>query len=150
MRDSILTCTVSGVIGDIVMNTLMYLALLSGLPVSAPWEIAADVFLETNLVKSPLGLFLGLTGTIALSIATAILILIVFKLTGSDYSILKGIITANAVGFVTMGLFMPLLRISPHVQSQPLTNLFALLNLSITGAVMGYIIKKFSKSKVPQ
>lgn len=147
MRDSILICTILGVIGSILINTIMYLALLSGLSVTPPWEIAADVFLESNLVNSPLGLLIGLTGTIALSITTAILILIVFNLTGSDYSILKGIVTANALGFVTMGLFMPLLKISPNVQSQPLTNIFALLNLSIIGAVMSYIIKK---SKVPQ
>jgi len=144
MRDSILICTILGVAGSVVMNVIMYLALLFGLPVTSPWEIAADIFLTSNLINSPLGIFIGLTGTVALSIVTAVLILTVLNLTGVDYSTLKGIVTANALGFVTMGLFMPLLKISPHVQSEPLTNILALINLSIMGALMGYFIKRLS------
>lgn len=140
VKDSVLQVTVAGLIGAAVMNLVMYALLFLGLDVTMPWAIAADVFLTAQLAGTPLGIAIGLVGTVALSIASAALLPLVLVWTGLDFAILKGILATNAFSFVTMGLFMPLLRISPQVQRQPLTNLVALGILTVTGAVMGSVI----------
>ncbi|MHB8986873.1 MAG: hypothetical protein ACYC38_13280, partial [Eubacteriales bacterium] len=62
---------------------------------------------------------------------------------GYDFAVLKGIIATNAFGFVTMGLFMPLLRIAPQVQSNPVTNLLGFLNLTLMGIITSLIAKHY-------
>ena len=42
-----------------------------------------------------------------------------------------------------MGFLMPLLNIAPQIQSKPLTNLLAVAILTIIGATMSYILKKY-------
>ncbi len=143
MQDSIAAATIVGIIGAVLMDLLVYALVVLGIPIITPWNIAADVFLKWDKVNSNIGLLLGVIGTIALCVGTAILIVLLIKLTGTDFAILKGIITANTVGFGSMGLFMPLLNIAPQIQSQPLTNLLAVVILTILGATMSYILKKY-------
>lgn len=145
MKDAFGAATISGIIGTVIMDFLAYIVIALGIPITSPWNIAADVFLSWSQVNSPIGMILGIIGTIALGIATAILLVIVLKLTGTDLAILKGVIIASAVGFASMGLFMPLLNIAPQIQFQPLTNLFALLILIVFGVVVSYILKKYGK-----
>jgi hypothetical protein len=145
MRDSIGAATIAGVIGAVLMDLLVYVLVVLGIPIITPWNVAADVFLKWDEVNSNIGLLLGVIGTIALSVAVAIIIVLFIKLTGKDYAILKGIVAANAVGFGSMGLFMPLLNIAPQIQSQPLTNLLSVAILTIVGATMSYILKKYGK-----
>jgi len=144
MKDSVVKATVAGIIGAIIMDVVMYLFILLGVNTTAPWVIAADVFLTPDSIYTAPGLILGVVGTVALNVAAAALTLFLCKLTGFDYAVLKGILSTNAFGFVTIGLFMPLLKIAPQVQQQPVTNYLALLILSVIGAIQGYILKKMS------
>lgn len=148
MRDSVAVATLAGIIGAAVMTIVMYIISFFGLEIPHPWQVGADVFLTRELVDSPLGVIIGLMSILALSIASAFLIVLILKQTGYDYAILKGIIAANAFGFITIGLFMPLLHISPQLQRQPLTNLIALINLSLIGAIMALIIKQYRGERV--
>lgn len=143
MKDPIGAAAIAGIIGTIIMDFLSYILIVLGIPMTSPWNIATDVFLSWSQVNSPIGIFLGIVGTTALGIGTAILLVIVMKMTGKDFAVLKGIIVANAVGFASMGLFMPLLNIAPQIQSQPLTNLFALIILTIFGVIVSFILKKY-------
>ncbi|XCH79157.1 MAG: hypothetical protein WHF31_00305 [Candidatus Dehalobacter alkaniphilus] len=143
MKDPIGAATIAGIIGAIIMDFLSYILIALGIPMTSPWNIAADVFLSWSLINSPIGIFLGIVGTMALGIGTTILLVIVMKMTGKDFAVLKGIIVANTVGFASMGLFMPLLNIAPQIQSQPLTNLFALIILTIFGVIVSFILKKY-------
>ncbi|MBS4031583.1 MAG: hypothetical protein KGZ63_09205 [Clostridiales bacterium] len=144
MRDSVVQVTVSGLIGAFIINSSIYILQLLGINVLAPWLIAANVFLEQDLVTTTLGIIIGLVGTVGLSIASATIILLLLRWTGYDYAILKGIIGVNAFSFSTMGLFMPLLNITPSIRSQPLTNIIALSVLTLTGAILGALLKRFS------
>ncbi|MEL7567974.1 MAG: hypothetical protein AAGU27_24285 [Dehalobacterium sp.] len=143
MKDSIGTATIVGIIGTIIMDSLSYILIALGIPMTSPWNIAADVFLSWSQVNSPIGIFLGIVGTMALGIGTTILLVIVMKMTGKDFAILKGVVVANAVGFASMGLFMPLLNIAPQIQSQSLTNLFALIILTIFGVIVAFVLGKY-------
>lgn len=146
MKDPIGAATIAGIIGSIIMDFLVYILIALGIPMTSPWNISADVFLNWSLVNTPIGIFLGIVGTMALGIGTTILLVIVMKMTGKDFAVLKGIIVANAVGFASMGLFMPLLNIAPQIQSQPLTNLFALIILTIFGVTTSFILNKYENS----
>lgn len=144
MRDSIARGTLAGLAGAVVMNLIMYLIVFLGVNTLQPWQIAADVFLTWEQVNTPLGMIIGLIGSLALSIASALLTVFVLEWTGYDFAILKGIITTNSFGFVTMGLFMPLLKITPQIQAEPVTNLLGFVNLTIMGTITSLITKHFN------
>jgi hypothetical protein len=144
LKDSVVQVTVSGLIGSFVINITIYILQVLGVNVLSPWLIAANVFLVSDQVTTMLGIVIGLIGTIGLSVASAAIILAILRWTGYDYAILKGIIGINAFSFIMMGLFMPLLNIAPEVRSQPLTNIIALSVLTLTGAILGAILKRFA------
>lgn len=143
MKDSVVKVTVSGIVGGIVIDFIMFAALLLGVRTTTPWKIAANVFLTTKYLDTTAGIILGLFGTIGLGIAAAGLVLLILKWTGYDYAILKGVLTANAFGFISMGLFMSLLKISPWIKNEPVTNFMALFCLTVSGAVMATILKSY-------
>lgn len=145
VKDSVVQISVAGFVGALVMDLLMYLISFFEFNVTLPWQIAADVFLTANYINTLSGVILGLIGTVALNTAGALFCFLVFRITGYDYAILKGILTFNAFSFISMGLFMPLLKISPQIQSQPLTNFVALAVLIVTGAVVGVLLRTFHK-----
>ncbi|MBS4030124.1 MAG: hypothetical protein KGZ63_01690 [Clostridiales bacterium] len=152
MKDSIVQITIVGSIGGILLNGIMLLLLQLGIPAPRPWAVAADSFLQAPLVNTVAGTVLGLLSTVALSIATAFLILLVLNYTGDDFAILKGIIVIDAFVFATMGLFMPLLNIYPKFQVMPLTNLVAFTVMTVVGAVMAAVLawlRTATKRKVP-
>lgn len=143
MRDSVLGATIAGVAGAAVVDGLTAIARAAGLPIAAPWRIAADVFLASDLIGTPLGTALGIVGTLALSTATAITILLVLGWTGCDLAWLKGLVCANGFGFLSLGAIMPALDIYPAIQHQSLTNLAALVGLSLLGIVQALILARW-------
>jgi len=150
MRDSALQVTIAGIIGAAVMDLLMYLLLLFGVKTTSPWLVAADVFLAPGYINTASGVVIGLIGTVALSTAAAVAVYLILKITGYDYAVLKGILTVNAFGFITMGMFMPTLKIAPQVQSQPVTNFMALLVLTITGTAIAMALRIFNTRKIKE
>ena len=137
--------TLAGLIGALLVNGLTYFCRFVGVRVSTPWEIAASVFVNDRLIHSTAGIALGLAGSIALSTACALLIAFVLKWTGANKAWLKGIICADALGFITMGLFMRLLDIWPQIRDEPETNIEALFGLTMLGIVQAVLIKKWQQ-----
>jgi len=142
MQDVLIRSLTAGLAGTLIVDGLTFAALLLGIPTSTPWNIAADVFLVSSIINSPLGLTLGLIGTFFLSTVSAALILLLMRITGSDHPVLKGIAATYVMGFVTLGFFMPLLRIAPWVQWEPVTYLVALFVFTVLGAVQGLLLAK--------
>lgn len=135
----------AGLIGAIVVDGLTYLFLILGIKTSTPWEIAASVFLNTPLIYTLMGTIIGVIGTIALSTATSLLLAWLLSATGDKHAWLKGLITANALGFINLGLFMPLLNIWPQIRNEPATNFVALFILSVMGIILSLLLKKWNK-----
>ncbi|WP_347487885.1 hypothetical protein ABDB91_11630 [Desulfoscipio sp. XC116] len=142
MQDVLIRSLAAGLVGALIVDGLTFAALLLGIPTSTPWEIAADVFLVSSIINSPLGLTLGLIGTFFLSTVSAALILLLMRITGGDHPALKGIAATYSIGFVTLGFFMPLLGIAPWVQREPVTYLVALFVFAVLGAVQGLLLAK--------
>ncbi|ADG81801.1 hypothetical protein Tfer_0967 [Thermincola ferriacetica] len=147
-RDTVAAGTWIGIWGTVLIILLSYLEMTFGILNTPPWNIAADVFLTSANIKTLYGLIIGMAGTLALGIATTLFIAAILRLTGTDYAWLKGVIVANAIGFGTMGLFMPMLNISENIQSEPWTNILALLDLTIFGLFTGYMLKKSFQQRV--
>ncbi|ATW27509.1 hypothetical protein [Candidatus Formimonas warabiya] len=139
---------ITGIIGAVIVDGLTYLCLQLGIATSTPWEIASSIFLNPPLIYTPSGIIIGFIGTIALSIATSLLISCILSATGFEYAWLKGIIAANALGFINLGLFMRLLNIWPQIRNEPATNFVALFCLSVLGIIQAILLKKWSKITV--
>ena len=150
MKDSVIQVTFAGIIGALVMDVIMYLVILLGVNATAPWVVAAYVFLSPEHVYTVSGTIIGLIGTVALNVAAAALTLLLCRLTGFDYAVFKGIIAVNAFSFITIGLFMHLLNIAPQIRQQPISNYLALLVLSMIGGMDAYILKKLNLNGVTQ
>lgn len=142
--------TIAGLLGAVLVNVLTYFFRRLGIPTSTPWEIAANVFLNPQYIHTTAGVIIGLTATVALSTAVALTISFILKWTGYNMAWLKGMICANAFGFITLGLFMNLLQIWPQIRNEPGTNMAALINLSILGIVQALLLKKWQQNLVFQ
>lgn len=141
---------IAGLIGGVLVNVLTYVFRWLGVRTSTPWEIAANVFLNPNYIHTISGIIIGFIATIALSAATALVLSFVLKWTGYNMAWLKGIICANAFGFITLGFFMNLLHIWPQIRNEPETNLTALIILSILGIIQAVLLKRWQQNLVTQ
>jgi hypothetical protein len=137
-----------GLIGAVFINGFTYLFRLIGIKTSLPWEIAANVFLNPHLIHTPSGVIIGLTGTIALSTGTALIVAYVLRWTGYNWAWLKGMICTDAFGFITLGLFIKLLKIWPQIRNEPWTNLIALIALSILGITQALLLQRWQKNLI--
>lgn len=137
---------ITGLIGAFIVDGLTYVFLLLGIKTSTPWEIAASVFLNPPLIYTLMGTIIGFIGSIALSIATSLLIGWLLSTTGYSQAWLKGLLSANVLGFINLGLFMRLLNIWPQIRNEPATNFIALINLSIMGIIVALLLKKWNKA----
>lgn len=142
--------TLAGLLGAALVNILTYFLRWLGMPTSTPWEIATNVFLNPRYVHTTTGVMIGLAATVALSTAVALTISFICKWTGYNMAWLKGMICANAFGFITLGLFMNLLRIWPQIRNEPGTNLAALIILSILGILQALLLKRWQQNLVSQ
>lgn len=140
MRDSVLGVAVTGFVGAAAVDTLSFLSHRLGMNPKDSWEIAAEIFLRGVPARTPVGIILGLIATVGLSMAAAGLTLLLLRWTGTDFAWLKGTVGANVFGFVTLGLFMPLLHIWPAMRDYPLAYVAALINLSIMGLIQGLLL----------
>lgn len=136
----------AGLFGAALTNGLTYLFRLIGVKTSLPWEIAANVFINPRFVHTLSGIIIGLAGTIALSTGTAIIIAYLMRATGYNRAWLKGLLCADAFGFITLGLFMKLLNVWPQIRNEPGTNLVAFTVLSILGISQALLLQKWQKN----
>ena len=117
MRDVAPVSLLTGLAGAAVVDGLTLLERLLGLQTQTPWGIAANIFLRPSAVHTTGGVILGVIGSIALSIALALAIYLFLRLSGLDYAPLKGVMAADALGFVSLGVLAPVLRIAPGLKS---------------------------------
>lgn len=142
MRDTIYVSTLAGLAGAAVVDGLTFIQRAAGIPTQTPWGVGAQVFLRADLARTTGGVLLGLLVSLTLSIAGAFLVSLALRVFGTDYAPLKGIITLNGLGFVTLGFFAPLLGIAPSLRGDLTTNFVAVVNLSILGAVQGGLVRR--------
>lgn len=138
----------AGLIGAAFVNIATYIFRFLGVKTSTPWEIGASVFLNSRFIHTVSGVIIGLTATIALSTAVALVIALVLKWTGPNHAWLKGVICANGLGFINLGLFMRLLNIWPQIRNEPGTNLAAVIILSALGIIQAYFLKKWQQELI--
>ncbi|HEX7713157.1 MAG TPA: hypothetical protein VF531_03980 [Bacillota bacterium] len=135
--------TLAGIIGAAFVNIATYIFRFLGVKTSTPWEIGASVFLNPGFIHTVSGVVIGLTASVALSTAVALVIAYVLKWTGPNQAWLKGIICADGLGFINLGFFMRFLDIWPQIRNEPGTNLMALTVLSILGIIQALLLKNW-------
>ena len=145
MRDTIAGISIAGFLGSLVVIGLSALFRLMGINPHAVWEISAEIFLPRGLVRTPLGIVLGLVATLVLCIITAGIIHLLLRWTGRDLWWLKGVLGANAFTFVNIALFMPLLGIAPSFRSNALAHIGALINMSVLGTLQAAFLAWWQK-----
>ncbi len=150
MRDIAIVSVWAGLAGAAVVNGVTLAERAAGLNTQTPWGVAADIFLVPAKAHTPAGTMLGLIASIVLSAGVAFLIHLFLKWSGMDYAPLKGLITALAIGFITMGFAAPLLKIAPGIRSDLVSNFAAFLNLSLLGLAEGYLVRRLNEAANPR
>lgn len=143
MKDTIAVGTFAGTIGIAILDLSTFISRMAGIRTSTPWDVATLVFLNPRYLGTVSGYIVGLSGSLAMGIAIGIITALVIRISGHDYALLKGVLVAEAIGFVTLGFFAPLLGIAAFLKNEPATNIFALVNLFIFGLVVGFVIKRY-------
>lgn len=146
LRDIAPVSLIAGLAGAAAVDGLTLAERALGVRTLTPWGVAADIFLAPALARTAAGTVLGLVGTVALSTAVAMIIYGFLRVSGADFAALKGAMAANAVGFVTLGFFAPLLGIAPQIRGDLVTNYTALVNLTVLGLWQGWLIRRMLRS----
>lgn len=146
LRDIAPVSLIAGLTGAAVVDGLTLAERALGVRTRTPWGVAADIFLEPALARTAAGTVLGLVITVALSTAVAMIIYGLLRVTGADYAALKGVMAANAMGFVTLGLLAPILGIAPQIRADLVSNYTALVNLAVLGLWQGWLIRRMLRS----
>ena len=142
MRDIAYVSTLAGLAGAAAMDGLTFLQRAAGIPTQTPWGVGARVFLRPDLARGPGGVLLGLLVSLAMSIIGAFLVALFLRAFGTDHAALKGILVLDALGFITLGLFAPLIGIASSLRGDLVTNLVAVVNLTVLGAVQGGLVRR--------
>ncbi|GAW91348.1 hypothetical protein [Calderihabitans maritimus] len=149
MKDTFLVGSLAGIIGTLAMDLLSVVATLLKIPHSTAIGVAADIFLVRQLLGTPAAWLIGIAGHLVIGMVGGIFTAYLLRYTGRDYAIFKGILLAWIIGMGTVGFVMPLLKISPQIQREAFTNLFAVVSLAVYGGITAYLIARFGKIFIP-
>jgi hypothetical protein len=140
VKDEFTIWMISGVIGAAVRDGVDFISLIVFHSKNVIWNIAADVFINTAQVHTPLGNVLGLLGDLTIGGMLGIVVGLTLKWTSPKNYLLKGWGLGLAAWFLFFGV---LLHNLPHSQGSapvdPLVNIVAFLGHSIFGIVTAWV-----------
>jgi hypothetical protein len=144
MRDTITIGTIAGCISSAVMTLVILIVRWMGFQFITTWETAAAIFLNPELVHTPVGYLIGFIGQFILGATFGIAVAYTLRFTGKDYYILKGIGVGAMYWMGTVGFFMHLLHIATEGRGDPLSNIMAVIEFNILGIINAGIIAKYA------
>jgi hypothetical protein len=147
MRDTITMGSIAGLISTAVMTFYHWLFRFFGFKFIDTWETAANIFLNRSLVHTPFGICIGFFGQFILGSIFGTTVAYTLRLTGKDYHWLKGVGVGAMIWFVSVGLFMKLLRLELEGRGQLFTNLMTIIDFIILGTIDSIIIAKYARFK---
>ncbi len=119
MRDTITIGAIAGIIGTIGMHiTNMFLKSL-GLVKITTLQIASSLFLDWDKTNTTYGIIVGYINHFFIGSIVGVTIAFVFKYTGKDYFLIKGLGITGIFYLVSMGFMIPLLKIIPQIRNSP-------------------------------
>lgn len=147
MRDTITIGSIAGLSGTFVMTFYHWVLRMFGLKFIDTWETAANIFLNQNLIHTPVGYFIGFLGQFVLGSIFGVAVAYTLRLTGKDYYWLKGIGVGAVIWLSSVGFFMKLLHLQLEGRNQPFTNLVTVIDFSTLGTISSIIIAKYARFK---
>jgi hypothetical protein len=147
MQDTITIGSIAGLIGTALMTFYHWMLRLIGFKFIDPWETAANIILNRNLVHTPIGYLIGFLGQFILGSIFGITVAYTLRLTGKDFFWLKGVGVGALIWLGSVGLLMKLLQLELHGRSQPLTNLLTIIDFIVLGTVSSIIITRYARFK---
>ncbi len=90
MNDIVFLGAVAGVAAQAVKLILGYVAVVSGWALYTDFHVASGLFIAPALVKSPIGIFIGVVATIYAAGFLGVLLAVFLRTTGCTYWWLKG------------------------------------------------------------
>jgi hypothetical protein len=148
IRDTITIGFIAGTLATLVMTTYYWLLRLLGFKFITTWETAAHIFLNGNLLKTPIGILTGFLAQFVLGALFGIIVAYTLRFTGKDYYLLKGVGVGAVIWLGSVGFFMRFLHIALHGRGQPLTNLLTIIDFIVIGIISSTIIARYGKFKV--
>lgn len=148
MRDTITIGVIAGTSATAAMTLFNSALRLFGLDFISTWETAAHIFLNPQLIHTPIGYFIGYTGQFVLGSIFGIVVAYTLRMTGKDFYLLKGIGIGAVVWLASIGLFMRVLHIQLQGRSEPLTNLITVGQFNIMGIISSIIIARYGRFKI--
>jgi hypothetical protein len=147
MHDTITIGSIAGLSGTAVMTFYHWVLRLIGFKFIDPWETAANIILNRNLIHTPLGYLIGFLGQFILGSIFGITVAYTLRLTGKDFFLLKGLGVGAVIWLGSVGFFMKLLQLEMDGRGQDFTNLLTIIDFIVLGLISSIIITKYARFK---
>lgn len=142
MKDQLLRATFTGFISVIFKDLFDFLYMRLGYQGTVMATVAAGAFLGKNEIGSPLSLFIGYCAHFLVGGILGAIFLCILYYSGSDYSIIKGIVFGAIAWLILPGMLLTL-GISRNVPSDVSTYVMLLIDHLIFGLSLGIIFPRF-------
>lgn len=130
---------IAGIAGVIAINLVELLGKVIGLSKTSLSQGAGLVFLSQEAVKTPLGIILGFTSQICVTIFVAIVISFFIYFIGIGWSLVKGAAISLLFMYVFLGWAIPMRKIM--IPNAPNDVLMGFIVHIVAGAVIAYAVK---------
>lgn len=147
MHDTIAIGSIAGLAGTALMTFYHWMLRLIGFKFIEPWETAANIILNRNLIHTPIGYLIGFLGQFILGSIFGITVAYTLRFTGKDFFWLKGFGVGAVIWLGSVGLFMRLLRLELAGRGQSFTNMLTIIDFIVLGTISSIIITKYARFK---
>lgn len=141
-KDAIIAGVLAGWMGNVVKETLTWVFHFMGWVRYTFVHIAAGFYYSMENIDAPLSLVTGAITDWTLAGTFGVLLLLLLRLTGEDYAIVKGIGFSSLVYVITFGIGMAL-DITRATLITPLPDFLLLLSHLAIGGVSGWALKRY-------
>jgi hypothetical protein len=144
--DSVVLGSISGAVGGIVGLAFSYSMFLLGFSPISSLHLAATLVVVDILKLTPLGVIDSIVAHLTVAAAFGVILTYMFRYTGKEYWVLKGIGAGALFCIITHSYFIPLMRSDEQVRSlifNPPSWATMVTTHSIIGLVTAFMIVKY-------
>jgi len=138
----------ASIIGIVALDIADYFMMLINISKTPLWEAGGAVLLSENALKEPLGIAIGFASHMIVAMFVGIAISYFLYITGTNFSILKGIGLSFIALYIVLVLVFPFRGLSTEMENSPPDVLSAFIDHSVFGGIVAYTVAVLQKKEI--
>ena len=145
MRDTITIGTIAGLIGTIGMHITNSILKSFGIVKITTLQIASSLFLNWDQIDTIYGQLVGYINHFFIGAIVGVVIAFVYKFTGKDFFLVKGLGITGLSYLAALGFITPLLKSVPQIRNDPSSLFGHIIAYIVFALIASFIIYRYSK-----